>query len=93
MDQANQNALWKEAITKEMKNVSIYFEMLEEGEELPASYKLAIIYHIIFDVKTDFTRKARYMLDGHKTNDSKGITYAVVLCREKVPGSHSPTRR
>ena len=83
LDKANQNTLWRDAIAKEMKNVSVAFEILEEGEELPASFKLATC-HIIFDVKMDFTRKARYVLDGHKTEDPAGSTYAGVVSRESV---------
>ncbi len=39
---------------------------------------------MIFYVKMDFTRKARYVLDGHKTSDPKGITYAGAVSRESV---------
>jgi len=83
LDKANGNNLWKNAITKEMKNVSVAFEILEREEELPASYKKATCY-IIFDVKMDFTRKARYVLDGHRTEDPQGSTYAGVVSRESV---------
>ena len=32
----------------------------------------------------DFTRKARWVLDGHKTTDPIGSTYAGVVSRESV---------
>ena len=32
----------------------------------------------------DFTRKARWVLDGHKTPDPVGSTYAGVVSRESV---------
>ena len=32
----------------------------------------------------DFTRKARWVLDGHKTSDPEGSTYAGVVSRESV---------
>ena len=83
LDKANGNNLWRNAITKEMQNVSVAFEILEKEEELPPSYKLATC-HIIFDVKMDFTRKARYVLDGHRTDDPQGSTYAGVVSRESV---------
>ena len=83
LDKANGNSLWRNAIAKEMKNVSVAFEILEREEELPVSYKLATC-HIIFDVKMDFTRKARYVLDGHRTEDPQGSTYAGVVSRESV---------
>lgn len=66
-----------------MKNVSIAFEFLDRGEELPPGYSKATC-HIVFDVKMDFTRKARYVLDGHRTADPKGSKYAGVVSRESV---------
>ena len=39
---------------------------------------------MIFDVKMDFTRKARWVLDGHKTPSVAGSTYAGVVSRETV---------
>ena len=39
---------------------------------------------IVWDVKMDFTRKARWVLDGHKTPDPEGSTYAGVVSRESV---------
>ena len=40
--------------------------------------------HLVFDVKMDFTRKARWVLDRHKTPDPVGSTYAGVVSRERV---------
>jgi hypothetical protein len=40
--------------------------------------------HTIFDVKMDLTRKARWVLDGHKQDDPVGSTYAGVISRESV---------
>ena len=40
--------------------------------------------HIIFDVKMDFTRKARWVLDGHKTQHVDYSTYAGVVSCESV---------
>ena len=68
---------------KEMQNVAIAFEVMEEDEPLPIGYEPASC-HIIFDVKMDFTRKARYVLDGHRTPDPDGSTYAGVVSREPI---------
>ena len=35
LDKENGNTLWADALTKEMNNVSIAFEVLEEGESIP----------------------------------------------------------
>ena len=83
LDKANGNSLWRNAIEKEMRNVSIAFEIMEDDEALPKGYKPASC-HLIFDVKMDFTRKARYVLDGHRTPDPDGSTYAGVVSRESI---------
>ena len=40
--------------------------------------------HIIFDVKIDFTRKTRWVVDVHKTPSPIRSTYAGVVSRETV---------
>ena len=42
--------------------------------------------HMIFDIKMDgnFTRKARFVADGHTTAPSSSIIYASVVSRESV---------
>ena len=45
-------------------NVGIAFHLLQHGEDPPVGYTKAS-GHLIFDVKMDFTRKARFLLDGH----------------------------
>ena len=57
-----------------MRNVSVAFKITENDENLPPGFSLAMC-HMVFDVnKIDFTRKARYVLDGHKASDPKGST-------------------
>ena len=75
--------MWREAIEKEMKNVSISFHILDTDENIPVGYRHAT-GRIIFDVKMDFTRKAQWVLDGHKCPDPYGSTYAGVVSRDSV---------
>ena len=83
IDEANGNTFWRDAIGKEMTNVGIAFEVLEGGKSAPPGWH-KVTGHLIFDVKMDFTRKARWVLDGHKTADPIGSTYAGVVSRESV---------
>ena len=64
-------------------NVGIAFEVLENSENIPVGQH-AVTGHIIFDVKMCFTRKAKWVLDGHKTAEPKISTYAGVVSRESV---------
>ena len=83
LDKRNNNNCWRDAIRKEMGNVRVAFQILEEEEEIPVGYK-ELSVHLIFDVKMDLTRKARLVADGHKTPDPIGSTYAGVVSRESV---------
>ena len=66
-----------------MMNVGIAFEVMGYYENVPVGWH-AVTGHIIFDVKMDFTRKARWVLDGHKTAESKISIYAGVVSRKSV---------
>ena len=70
-------------IRKEIWNVKVAFDILDDDEGLPVGYsKLGV--HLIFDVKMDLTRKARLVADGHQTPDPLESTYAGVVSRESV---------
>ena len=67
----------------EMYNIGVAFEILEDGGTAPAGYT-KVSGHLIWSVKMDFTRKAKRVLDGHKTPDPVGSNYAGVVSRESV---------
>jgi hypothetical protein len=56
----------RDALSKEMHNIGIAFQVLPDGKDEPFRWS-RVTGHIIFDVKMDFTRKAHWVLDGHKT--------------------------
>ena len=83
IDRKASSTHWQEAIKREMSNIGIAFEILEEKKATPVGWS-KVTGHMIFDVKMDFTRKARWVLDGHKTPSVEGSTYAGVVSRESV---------
>ena len=83
IDLKNGNTLWSDAIELEMKNVAVAFEILETGEPIPVGWTKSS-GHIVFDVKMDFTRKARWVKDGHRTPEPDNCTFAGVVSRESV---------
>jgi hypothetical protein len=83
LDRINGNTLWMDALHKEMNGVMIAFEPQPEGETHVPGYK-KIPGFIIWDVKMDFTRKARYVAGGHRTEPPKALTYSSVVSRESV---------
>jgi hypothetical protein len=40
--------------------------------------------HIVFDIKMDFTRKARFVAGGHMTDTPAAMTYSSVVSRESI---------
>ena len=52
IDVKNNNDLWRKAIDKEMTNVSVAFQVLDEGDKAPPGWSKAS-RHIVFDVKID----------------------------------------
>jgi hypothetical protein len=83
IDKQQGNTLWRDALQKEMHNVGIAFEILGDGQKAPVGWH-KVTGHLIYDVKMDFTRKARWVLDGHKTADPIGSSYAGVVSRESI---------
>jgi len=83
IDRVTKTTFWYDAIQKEMKNCRSAFKFLDEDEKVPIGYKW-IKCHLIFDVKMDFTRKARFVAGGHMTNPPAEITYSSVVTRDSV---------
>jgi hypothetical protein len=82
LDKENDNTLLQDAVMKEMKNVRIAFQILNEDNAIPPTYQ-DICCHMIVDVKMeDFRRKARFVGGGHTTDTPHAMTYASVVSRE-----------
>ena len=83
IDKENGNILWREAIKREMENVSVAFEVLEDGKR-PSAANKQVPLHMIFDIKMDFTRKTRLVEEGCRNLKPLTSTYAGVVSRETV---------
>ena len=82
LDGTNNNTMWRDALMKEMYNISVALEVLDEGQKVPAGWH-KVTGHLIWDVKMDFTQKVRWVLDGHKTPYPIGSTFGG-LCLERA---------
>jgi hypothetical protein len=83
IDKENGNDYWHQAILKELKNNAVAFRFLEDGEHIPVG-STWVPFHMIFDIKCDFTRKARFVAGGHLTDTPAQLTYSSVVSRESV---------
>jgi hypothetical protein len=83
---------WEWAIKKEMAKVSMAYKAREgitpddvqKGKVLEMRGFQEIKCHIVFDVKMDFTRKARFVAGGHMMQPAASITYSSVVSRDSV---------
>jgi hypothetical protein len=92
LDKENGNTYWSDAISKEMSKAKVSYVPIDGvTPEDVRSNKVdqlrgfqEIKCHIIFDVKMDFTRKARFVAGGHMTEAPNSLTYSSVVSRESV---------
>ena len=59
-------------------------EQARTGKESSMIGYQEIRCHVIFDMKMDFTRKARFVAGGHTTDTPSSITYSSVVSRDRV---------
>ena len=83
VDTKNGNTLWRDTIQLEIQNNGVPFQILDTGARAPIGWS-KVTGHLVFDVKMKFTRKAKWVLDGHKTPNPIGSTYGRVVSRESV---------
>ena len=84
LDRKNGDTMWADAHVDEMKTVGVTFEVLPGGTKAPHGWTKSS-GHLIWDVKMDFTYKARWAKDGpHQTPNPKSSTYAEVVSREII---------
>ena len=82
LDLKNGNALWAHAISKEMENVRMTFEIISDGKPVPIGHQF-VQCHMVFNVKMeDFRQKSRLVAGGHMTKALATIIYASVVLRE-----------
>jgi hypothetical protein len=84
---------WTDDIKKEMEKVNIAFDFIEDWTTEQVRLGAAkgdfvgfqeIDCHIVFDVKMDLTRKARFVAGGHTTETPSSLTYSSVVSRDSV---------
>ena len=66
-----------------MSNIGVAFKILDTGDTPPQGYSKSS-GHMIYSVKMDFTRKARWVKDGKRTPDPESSIYARVVSRESI---------
>ena len=66
-----------------MGNVLVAFDILDPDTKIPVGWSKSS-GHIIFDVKMDFTCKARWVKDGHLTHAPVQSTHSGVVSRESI---------
>ena len=71
----NKDTFWRDEICKELYNVWIDFDILDWNYHMPVGWN-KFTGNMVFHIKMYFTRKALWVLDGHRTPDQEGSLYA-----------------
>ena len=66
-----------------MTEVGIYFELFEDGKVAPIGWN-KVTGHLVWYFNMYFTRKERWVLEGHKNPNPIGSTYTGVVSRESA---------
>ena len=82
-DVKNSNTFWHDAITREMRNIMVSYNILDDDLKITKGYK-SLGVHLIFDIKIDLTRMARFVVVGHKTPVLVDSIYANVAAKDKI---------
>ena len=82
IDRRTGTTFWADAIAKEMKNVRVAFDFPEDGKPPPGFKEIKC--HMIFDIKSDLTRKARFVAGGHLTDPPKESVFSSVVTRDSI---------
>jgi hypothetical protein len=83
---------WQRALNKEMSKVKVAWNARDDitpddvrsGKVKDMIGFQEIGCHIVFDIKMDFTRKARFCAGGHTTDTPAAMTYSSVVLRDSV---------
>jgi Reverse transcriptase (RNA-dependent DNA polymerase) len=82
IDRITGTTFWRDAINKEMAVVRPAF-LLEPLDRKPEKHKW-IVCHMIFDIKPNLTRKARFVAGGHMTDPPSKSVYSSVVTRNSI---------
>jgi hypothetical protein len=92
INKAMNTDLWRKAVNKEMAQVKIAWkthngytpQQTQEGKVPDLVGFQEIGCHIVFDVKMDFTRKARFVAGGCTTAAPSSMTYSSIISRNSI---------
>jgi len=66
-----------------MTHIHPAFRVLEEGEATPVGSQW-IPCHMVFNIKVDFSHKARFIARGHRAEAPNSITYSSVVSHDSI---------
>ena len=84
IDKRTGTTYWYDAIQKEMCNVKVASNILDDGENVPIGYQF-VKCHMVFDVKMGtLQHKVQLVAGGHMTDPPASQTFASVVSHKSV---------
>jgi hypothetical protein len=84
IDSDTKTTYWRDVIEKEKRNNRVAFEILDKDDKVPQGYKFIRCHNMNFEVKMDYTCKARFVAGGHMTDPPAFLTYSSMVSRDSV---------
>ena len=72
-----------DTINKEMKNLKVAFDMLEDGDKIIVCWNKASS-HLVFDTLMTLECKYRWVKDGYRTPESEWSSFSGVISRKSA---------
>ena len=83
LDEMHGNTRCMDAINREMENLTVAFDILDDGSQIQVDHNKSSGY-LEFDFRMTLERKSRWFKDGHKTPKPELSTFAGVISREST---------
>ena len=79
----NGKTLWTDATNREMQNLKVVFDVLEDGDKILVGYEKSS-YQFVFDFRMKLESEARWVKDGHRNPEPEWSNFTGVVSRESV---------
>ena len=83
LDQKNDNALQTDAMNRDIENLKVAFDILEDGTKITVGYNKAY-GHLVFDDRMTLEHKSLQVKDVHRTPELEWSTFPSVVSRESA---------
>ena len=83
LDEKDGNALWMGTINRELENLKVTFDVLEDKAKILVGYD-EVAGQLVFDIRMTLGWKSRWIKDANRTPEPEWFTFSGSVSRESV---------